>query len=69
VPRLKDFLKHSNSFELGNTCGRWCALDSFCNDLQAMDDLIFHKRYRDKEVQMAKFNGIQDDLALGVGLD
>jgi hypothetical protein len=34
-----------------------------------MNDLIFGGRHRDGEVQMAKFNGIRDDLALGVGLD
>jgi hypothetical protein len=34
-----------------------------------MNDLIFHRRHRDREVQMAKFDVIQDDLALGVGLD
>jgi hypothetical protein len=32
-------------------------------------DLIFCKRHRDGELQMAKFDNIQDDLALGVGLD
>ena len=34
-----------------------------------MYDLIFRGRHRDREVQMAKFDGIQNDLALGVGLD
>jgi hypothetical protein len=37
--------------------------------MQAVDDLIFRGRYRDGEVQMAKFDGIQDVLALGVSLD
>jgi hypothetical protein len=35
------FLKCSDSFELGDTCGRWCALDSARDDLQAVCDLIF----------------------------
>jgi hypothetical protein len=34
-----------------------------------MNDLIFHGKHRDGEVQMAKFGSIEDDLALGVGLD
>jgi hypothetical protein len=34
-----------------------------------MNDFIFGGRHKDGEVQMAKFDGIQDDLALGVGLD
>jgi hypothetical protein len=34
-----------------------------------MNDLIFGRRHRDGEVQMTQFNGILDDLALGVGLD
>ncbi len=34
-----------------------------------MNDLIFGGRHRDGEVQMAKFDIIRDDLALGVGLD
>jgi hypothetical protein len=34
-----------------------------------MNDLIFCGRHWDGEVQMAKLDGIQDDLALGVGLD
>jgi hypothetical protein len=29
-----------------------------------MNDLIFGESYRDGEVQMAKFDKIQDDLAL-----
>jgi hypothetical protein len=33
-----------------------------------MYDLILCGRHRDGEVQMA-FDGIQDDLALGIGLD
>jgi hypothetical protein len=32
-------------------------------------DLIFHRRHRDGEVQLAKFDGIQEDLVLGVSLD
>ncbi len=44
-------------------------MDSSRNDLQAVDDLIFRRRYREGGVQIAKFNGIRDDLALGVGLD
>ncbi len=34
-----------------------------------MDDLILRERHRDREVRMAKFNSILDDLALGIGLD
>jgi hypothetical protein len=34
-----------------------------------VDDLIFRGRYRDREVQMTKIDGIQDNLALGVSLD
>jgi hypothetical protein len=36
-----------------------------------MDDHIFcgRHRHRDREISMMKFDGIQDDLALGVGLD
>jgi hypothetical protein len=67
--QVNDLSKISNSFELGDTCGRWCALDSSCNNLQAVDDLIFCGRHRDQEVRMSKLHSIQDDLALGVGLD
>ncbi len=34
-----------------------------------MNDLIFGGRHKDREVRMAKFDRIQDDLTLGVGLD
>jgi hypothetical protein len=34
-----------------------------------MNYLIFGRRHRDGEVRMEKLYGIQDDLALGVGLD
>jgi hypothetical protein len=47
----------------------WCTLDHACKDLYAVNDLILCGRHRDGEVQMAKSNGIQDDLALGVGID
>jgi hypothetical protein len=37
---IQRFLEHSNSVELGDTCGRWCTSDSSCNDLQAVYYLI-----------------------------
>ncbi len=69
MPQVKDLLKISNSVKLVDTCGRWSALDSSCSNLQAVDDPIFHGRHRDGEVRMLEFHSIQDDLALGVGLD
>ena len=34
-----------------------------------MNDLIFGRSHRDGGERMANFDGIQDDLAFGVGLD
>ncbi len=34
-----------------------------------MNYLIFRRSHRDREVRVAKIDGIQDDLAFGVGLD
>jgi hypothetical protein len=45
----QDLIKISNSFKLGDTCGRWSNSDSSCNNLQAVDDLIFCGRQRDRE--------------------
>ena len=69
TPRFKDVSKVGNCLHLGDTCGRCRPCKGSSNNLKAMDDSILCGQCRDREVGMAKFNHIWDNLTLGVHID
>jgi hypothetical protein len=69
APGFKDISKVGNRLHQGDTCRRCCSCECSSNNLKAMDYLILCGQGRDREVGMAKFDHIGDNLTLGVCID
>jgi hypothetical protein len=69
VPGFKDISKVGNCVHQGDTCGRCRSCECSGNNLKAMDYSILCGQGRDREVGMAKFDCIRDNLNLGVRID
>ncbi len=69
MPRFEDVSKVGNCIHLGDTCGKHPPCKGAGNNLKAMDDSILCGWCRDREVGMAEFNHISNNLTLGVSVD
>ncbi len=58
-----------NCVYLGDTCGRCHPCKGSGNNLKAMDNSILCGRCREREVGMAEFDCIGDNLTIGVSID
>ncbi len=66
---IQRYLKVGDCIHLGDTCGRCRAREGSSNNLKAIDDLILCGRCRDRDVGMAEFDSIGDNLTLVVHID